>query len=140
MSNLDIDPDLAALITKRMAHAFAFARDVIDAPAILEEIPDGSTLLFRAVEFQGEELRLTAHPWPDRPGWSTARVTGPAQFASESRRWEPPMQPRGMAGKWNSPPTFPEHGPTAADALDALEEKLRDSNQLRAMARRAIGR
>ena len=129
MSDHSIDPERAALITRRMGQAFAFARDVIDAPSILEEIPDGSTLLFRDIEYHGEQIRLTAHPAQERIGWWTARVTGPAQLASDSRRWEPPIGTRGMGGNWSSPPTFPEHGPTAEDALDALEEKLRDSDR-----------
>lgn len=139
MSDHTIDPDRAALITKRMAQAFAFARDVIDAPRLLEDIPDGATLLFRDVEFQGEQVRLTAHSSPDRPGWWTARVTGPAQLATESRRWDPPTETRGMGGKWSSPPTFPEQGPTPKDALDALEEKLSESDRLAPIARRASG-
>jgi hypothetical protein len=139
VSDHGINPSRAALITKRLAQAFAFARDVIDAPRILEVIPDGSTLLFRDVEYHGEQVRLTAHPAQDRPGWWTARITGPAQLATESRRWEPPLGTQGMGGKWSSPPTFPEHGPTANDALDALEEKLRESDRSTAPARRASG-
>jgi hypothetical protein len=140
VSDHSIDPERAALITKRMAQAFAFARDMIDTPALLEEIPDGSTLLFRDVVHHGEQIRLTAHPSPDRPDWWSARVTGPAQLAIESRRWIPPIETRGMGGKWSSPPSFPEKGPTAKDALDALEEKLLESNRPQAMMRRATGR
>lgn len=141
MNDHSIDPERAARISKRMAQAFAFARDVIDAPRLLEEIPDGSTLLFRDVEFRGEQVRLTAHPEPDRAGWWTARVTGPAELATESRRWIPPVETRGrgMGGTWTSPPTFPEHGATAKGALDALEEKLRESDLPRPIARRASG-
>lgn len=135
MSDHSIDPERAALITKRMGQAFAFARDVIDAPSILEEIPNGSMLLFRDVEYHGEQVRLTAHPSPDRPGWWTARVTEPAPLATASRRWEPPIGTRGMGGKWSSPPSFPESGPTAPDALDALAEKLLESDRPQAMAR-----
>lgn len=140
MSDHNIDPERAALITKRMGQAFAFARDVIDAPSILDEIPDGSMLLFRDVEFQGEQVRLTAHPTSDRPGWWTARVTGPARIATESRRRDPPIETRRMDGKWSRPPLFPESGPTAKDALDALEEKLDESDGPLTTARRATGR
>ena len=139
MSDHSIGPKRAELITKRMAQAFAFARDVIDAPVLLEEIPDGATLRFRDIEFRGEQMRLTAHPSPDRPGWWAARVTGPATIAAASRRWEPPIETRGMGGKWSSPPLFPESGPTAKDALDALEEKLHESDGPLATARRATG-
>lgn len=137
MSDRTIPPERAKLIGKRIAQAFAFARDVIDAPDLLEEIPDGSTLLFRDVMFQGLSLRLTAHPAQDRPGWWTARVTGPANLANESLRWLPPVGTHGMGGKWGSPPTYPEDGPTPKDALDTLEEKLRDSDRADIVAKRA---
>lgn len=140
MSDHSIDPERAALITRRMGQAFTFARDVIDAPSILDEIPDGSTLLFRDIEYHGEQVRLTAHPSPDRPGWWTARVTGPAQLVTESRRWDPPIETRAIGGKWSSPPSFPESGPTATDALDALEEKLHESDRPQTMARGAKDR
>ena len=58
----DIDPAQATTIDKRLAQAFAFARDVIDAPSTLVEIPDGATLFFRDVVWQGQTLHLTAHP------------------------------------------------------------------------------
>ena len=125
MSGHTIDPGRAALITKRIGQAFAFARDVVDAPRLLEEIPEGSTLLFRDATFQGELIRLTAHPSPDHPGWWTARVTGPAHFATRGER--------------SSPPTFPESGPTAKDALDALEERLREAELPQPSTRRASG-
>ncbi len=139
MSDHTIDPERAARITRRMAQAFAFARDVIDAPRLLEEIPDGSTLLFRDIEYCGEQVRLTAHPSPDRLGWWTARVTGPAQLATESHRWEPPIGTWGMGGEWSSRPPFPASGPTARDALDALEETLRESEPASQVARQASG-
>lgn len=137
MSDHSIDPQRAALITKRMTQAFAFARDVIDAPVLLEEIPDGATLLFRDIEFRGEQMRLTAHPSPERPGWWTARVTGPAPLAAESRRWEPPSETWSNGGKWSSPPTYPEQAPTAMDALDALEQKLHEAERPTSVTRQA---
>jgi hypothetical protein len=118
------------MIDKRLAQAFAFARDVIDAPGTLEEIPDGSTLFFRDVMWQGQELHLTAHPSKEHPGWWVSRVSGPAHIATTSRQWVPPFETRTPAagGKWGSPPTYPESRPTAEAALDALEEKLRDAD------------
>lgn len=129
MSGYGIDPKRAALITKRMAQAFAFARDVVDTPSILDEIPTGSTLRFRDVDMYGERAHLTAYPSSERPDWWTARVTGPAQLATESRQWEPPSKPRGMNRAWSSPPPFVARGPTAEDALDSLESKLREVEQ-----------
>lgn len=137
MSDQSIPPERAKLIGKRIAQAFAFARDVIDAPVLLEKIPDGSTLLFRDVMFQGLSLRLTAHPSQNHPGWWTARVTGPAELASASLQWTPPIGTHGMGGKWGSPPTYPEDGPTPKDALDSLEAKLRDADRADAVARGA---
>ena len=130
MSDHTIDPERAALITKRIGQAFAFARDVIDTPRMLDEIPDGSTLFFRDVEFQGEHVRLIAHPSHDRPDWWTARVSGPAPLASGARQW---TSPRGR------PETFLASGPTAKDALDALEQRLSQSDRPQTIARRASG-
>jgi hypothetical protein len=128
----DMDPARAALIDKRLAQAFAFARDVIDEPETLEEIPDGATLLFRDVVWQGRRLRA---------GWWVSRVTGPAQLAAKSRQWVRPIETRTPAagGKWSSPAPYPESGPSAEAALDALEEKLRDSDHPGRGPHRATG-
>jgi hypothetical protein len=53
---------------------------------VLDEIPDGTRLSFRDVVWQGQHLRLTAHPSMERPGWWTARITGPAEIALRSMR------------------------------------------------------
>ena len=84
--------------------------------------------------WQGQQLRLTAHPSLDMPGWWTARITGPAEIALRSMRWVPPRGAEGKAGKRGSPPTYPESGPTADTALDALEEKLHDADAATWMA------
>ena len=131
----DVNDAQAAQIDQRLGQAFAFMRDMIDAPAVLDEIPDGTRLFFRDVVWQGQQLRLTAHPSSERPGWWTARITGPAEIALRSMRWAPPPGSRGQAGKWGSPPTFPESAPTIDAALDALEEKLRDADSASRMVR-----
>lgn len=45
----DIDDAQAALIDRRIGQAFAFVKDVIDNPQLLDEIPDGSELGFADV-------------------------------------------------------------------------------------------
>jgi hypothetical protein len=121
----DITDDQAAQIDERLGQAFAFVRDMIDAPEVLEAIPHGGTLYFRDISWLGEPLRLTAHPAPDHPDLWTARVTGPAQLVVASRRWAPPTRSRGLARRRASQPLDPETAPTADAALDALEAKLR---------------
>lgn len=118
-----IDPARVVTIETRIDQAFAFAQDVIECPELLDDIPDGATLYFRDVVYEGITLRLTAHPNQSRPGWWTARVTGPLSVALPSRQWTPPVGVCG-AGRWGSPPTYPEGGPTPKEALDALQEKL----------------
>jgi hypothetical protein len=123
-----IDDVQAALIDQRIGQAFAFVHDVIAAPGILEEIPDGSELVFRDVAFRGVSLRLTAHLSGLRPHHWTARVTGPAPVATESQRWTPRTDVGAKGGKWSTPATYPEQAATPQAALDALEAKLRDAD------------
>jgi hypothetical protein len=131
MSDHDIDPARAALIDRRIAQTFAFLRDVIEEPQLLEDIPEGSELRFRDVVWHQTEVRLTAHPSKDYPGYWTARITGPASIAVHARHWEVPEEFRGkgMGGKYLSPPPFPEVGSTPESALNALEEKLAENDQ-----------
>lgn len=140
MNTREIDPERAAAIDKRLKQAFAFARDVLVTPEFLEEIPDGATLFFRDVVYQGQELRLTAHPPLIHSGWWTARDTGPRAISLNSRHWAPAdaggLEAKG--GKWGSPPTFPETAPTAEHALDTLQEKLADSDQAAQLDRRGV--
>lgn len=118
-------PAEAAQISERIGQAFDFLLDVLADPAIVDDIPDGSTLRFSEVMIGEVTFHLTAFlgenpPWP----W-TARVTAPPELAAKGR--QPFEAPAGMGGKWGSPPLHPEHGRTAEEALSALEEKLRDS-------------
>ena len=140
MSERDgIAPSVAEAVDRRLKQAFAFMRDVVANPLLLDEIPSGSTLVNRDVMFQGTQLRLTAHQSPNQSGEWTARVSGPPEIAEASRQWAPPSETRGMAGKWGSPPTYPERGPTAAAALDALEEKLREADRVSTTPQRVSG-
>ena len=136
----DITPAQAARIEKRIGQTFEFVRDMIDDPRSLEEIPNGSSLMFRDVMIQQTRVRLTAYPANDQTGHWVARVTGPAHMAAEGRNLRPPVETVGIAGKWGSPPTSPERGETAAAALDALEAKLRDADHPEWMPRHAVGR
>jgi hypothetical protein len=122
-----ISPSQAAQITERIGHTFDFVRDVLETPEILDEIPDGAVLYTRAVDWRGECLHLVAHRVEGKAGDWVARVTAPAHIARTSQRWMAPIESRGTASRWGSPPTFPEQGPTAEAALDALEEKLHDA-------------
>jgi hypothetical protein len=131
-----ISPSQVAQITERIGHTFDFVRDVLETPEILEEIPDGAVLYTRAVNWRGECLHLVAHRAEGETSNWVARVTAPAHIARTSQRWMAPIESRGMAGKWGSPPTFPEQGPTAEAALDALEEKLHDAEVVETARRR----
>lgn len=138
----DIDDAQAREIDQRIRQAFAFIRDMIGAPTVLEEIPDQATLFFRDITWRGQLLRLTVHPSNEHPGQWLARVSGPPEVAAASRRWIPPIHTRGkgMGGKWGSPPTYPESGQTPEAALDALEEKLHDADDPGWASRHVVGR
>jgi hypothetical protein len=71
----DIDDEQAAVIDQRIGQGFAFLRDVLASPAILDEIPSGSTLAYRDVAMGQGEVRLTAFRAPDSAGWGV-RVSG----------------------------------------------------------------
>lgn len=116
-------------ISERISQSFAFLRDVLNDPAILEEIPSGSTLLFRDVVIGSITFHLVAHPDDEHEGRWIARITAPAAFAAEPRNWSPPATLHGRGGKWSSPATHPESGDSAEHALDALAEKLHDSRR-----------
>lgn len=126
MSYRELTEEQIATIDVRLDQAFAFFRDVLDNPALLEEIPGGSTLRFSDVMIGEAAFRLTAYP-DDGPNWAwTAKVTGPADKAVIGRE-------RANASRFgaeetrDSTATHVGHGHTAEEALAALEEKLRDA-------------
>ena len=123
----DISPSQAAQITERIGSTFDFVENVLACPEILDEIPDGAVLYTRAVDWRGECLHLVVHRAEGKVERWVARVTAPAHIARTSQHWIAPIDHLGKAGKWGSPPTFPEQGSTAEEALDALEEKLHDA-------------
>jgi hypothetical protein len=71
----DIDDEQAAVIDQRIGQGFAFLRDVLAAPSIVDEIPSGSTLAYHDVAIGQGEVRLTAFHAPDSDRWGV-RVTG----------------------------------------------------------------
>ncbi len=124
MSPRDLTPEQAALIDHRLDQAFAFIRDVIDDPVILEEIPGGSSLRFSDVTIGDVEVRLTAYP-DEGPSWSwTACITGPVAWAAAGRNKVQSFAGE-VGGEGDSPSSLPAHGNTAEEALLTLEEKLR---------------
>jgi hypothetical protein len=76
-NDITITPEQAAMIDQRLGQAFAFLRDVLDNPGVLEEIPDGAMLRHRDVVLPetGVYVRLTAYRTEGAPHWS-ATVTG----------------------------------------------------------------
>ncbi|MDQ2651959.1 MAG: hypothetical protein M3Z20_02845 [Chloroflexota bacterium] len=126
MKARELTPEQEATIDQRLDQAAVFMQDVLDDPAILTDIPDGSVLRFSNVTIGSVDFRLTAYADSNASHNWTARVTGPAEWAAEGRK---PFSAtlNGAGGKWGSPLLYLEHGSTADEALAALEEKLRDS-------------
>ena len=114
-------------IEQRIGQSFAFMRDVLDDPTLLDEIPSGSTLAFRDIVLLHDYVRLTAF----RPATSTAQwkiLLPTPQFAARlegvPRSWDAlPHQLR--KSTWNS----------ADEALDAFEAELRSTVNRREPAR-----
>lgn len=124
-----LNPEQEERIDQRIDEAFEFMRDMLNDPGALEVIPNDATLTFRHVVVEGVTFHLAAYQDPEDESLWIARVTGPAAWAIEGRHPQPPLleQHRGKGGKWGSPPTHPEHGRTAEEALASLAEKLRDA-------------
>jgi hypothetical protein len=53
----EIDTARGAQIDRRLGQSFALARDVIDDPSILDDIPDGSRLTFRDIALRQLQVR-----------------------------------------------------------------------------------
>jgi hypothetical protein len=115
MSELpDIDDEQAKVIDRRLRQGFAFLRDVLDNPSIVDEIPSGSTLAYRDVAIDQGEIRLTAFRTQGSSHWRV-RVTG---FSGEQGitpgtfLWT--VQPLFLSATWDS----------AEAAFDAFEATL----------------
>jgi hypothetical protein len=73
----DIDDEQAAVIDQRLGRGFAFLRDVLTGPGMLDEIPSGSTPVYRDVAKRHGEVKLIAFRAPDRAGWGVRVSTWP---------------------------------------------------------------
>ena len=71
-----IDDKRAAQITERIGETFAFMRDVLDDPAILEEIPDGAEIELRNVTIGEHGYHIVAYRAESNPERWLARTTG----------------------------------------------------------------
>lgn len=135
-SRRDFDPAETAQVAERIDRFFAFMRDAIDDPRIIEAIPNDSELTFRDVVRRGRTMRLTAY-LPKHPGarWG-ARVTGIAPtavpVASSSTETQ---EPRDDADRWPRVDGYD----TAEAALDALEAAIDAAEEARPVVRRAVG-
>ena len=71
-----IDDRRSAQITERIGETFDFMRDVLDDPAILDEIPAGAEIELRTVTIGDHAYRIVAYrSESDRERW-IARTTG----------------------------------------------------------------
>lgn len=70
-----IDDSRAAQITERIGETFDFMRDVLDDPAILDEIPDGAEIELRNVTIGDHAYRIVAYRSESEPNRWLARTT-----------------------------------------------------------------
>lgn len=112
-----IDAAEAALISRNIRDTGVFLEELLADPSSVEQIPSGSTPVFRVIQVLDERFRLTAYrpsrsddEWPSRVTSRTSLAGG----ANGAPRQEPEVA--NVVG----------HGKTADDALDALEAAVRD--------------
>ena len=139
MSTLpDIDDAQAEVIDQRIGQTFAFLRDVLANPALVEKIPTGATLRHRDMALDGVSVvvRLTAYRTPAMATWS-AIVSGvdgtPPQWA-QAGRWhmhDPYAWHVHLPNKKRI--TFDATGETPDAALDALEAEVRRAAEVAAL-------
>lgn len=116
-------PEEKAMIEERIEQGFTFLQDVLENPAIIEVVPEGSEFRPQAEVAGATTFHLVAfRPQNAREDPWVARVIKPAEYASEHRSvaW-----PEDVAGAGGNLVTRPEVGDTAETALDALAAKLR---------------
>ena len=126
----DIDEVQAELIDQRIGQTFAFLRDVLANPSLMEKIPSGATLRHRDVALDQEQVvvHLTAYQAPAMPAWA-ATITG---TTSGPQRWKDITtwhnhRPNGQRMR------FEAVGETADAALDALETQVRRAAEAEAL-------
>ena len=126
----EIDDEQAKVIDRNLALGFAFLRDVLHRPEIVDEIPNGSTLAYRAISLSQFDLtvRLTAfHPRRSRR-WGV-RVTGIGEFGSPpldrpTTRWLYSIAPLVEHATWAS----------ADEAFAAVERALQNASDAHLLA------
>jgi hypothetical protein len=126
----DIDDAQAELIDQRIGQAFAFLRDVLSNPSLVEKIPSGATLRHRDVALEREHVvvRLTAFLAPEMPAGAATitGATGGPQRWGDITTWHV-HRPNGQRMR------FEAVGETADGALDALETQLRRAVEVEAL-------
>ncbi|MBA2519839.1 MAG: hypothetical protein H0V24_09240 [Chloroflexia bacterium] len=128
-----IDDIKAARNAMRLNEFRGFLEDLIDDPAPLGLVPDGSTLEIRRVLIHGQRLRLTAYrPMDSDAAWS-ARVTsqlGTETPGSELGTSTETTQQHPDEWRMSDVGDIIATGLTHQAAFDALAEKLRESSFL----------
>jgi hypothetical protein len=119
----DSDETRPALINQRIGQGFAFLRDVLINPSLVEKIPSGATLRHRDVALDQAhiDVHLTAYQAPAMASW-TALVTGVDGSTPPVLRRSWPLNHWG----WKHV-TLDAAGETVVAALDSLEAKLRNT-------------
>ncbi|MFN8674795.1 MAG: hypothetical protein U0Z70_00330 [Thermomicrobiales bacterium] len=121
-----ITPEQEAMIDERLGHVATFLQDVLDNPAITEDVSGGSELRFQEVTTGAANVHLIAF----RPEGATdepwvARIITPVEFMAEHRDV---ARPEYVPGADGDPVTRLEVGDTAEAALEALATKLRQAH------------
>ena len=120
-----IDDAAAERITRNIDRTFRFLGDVRDDPSLLDKIPSGSALAFRETEIEGHAYRLAASR-PAAGGAWAARITSYTLLGGATAPLRPILDGRSLMHDLLAVVhAFDATGPTAAAALDALEEKIR---------------
>jgi hypothetical protein len=109
----DIDDEESRAIDTRLGQGFAFLRDVLADPSLVDEIPSGATLSYRDVAIGQGEVRLTAFRAPDSVRWAV-RVSGQRGVQRDTQAFLWALQPVLRDVTWE----------TAEAAFAALEAAL----------------
>ncbi len=126
----EIDDEQAAVIDRNLALGFAFLRDVLHRPEIVNEIPSGSRLAHRDIHLPSFDatVRLTAFRPRRSQRWGV-RVTGigePGELAIDGQpvRWLDSIFPLVEHATWAS----------ADDAFAAVERSLQIASDAHLLA------
>ena len=127
----EIDDEQAKTIGLNLALGFAFLRDVLHRPEIVDEIPSGSTLAYCAISlpaFGLPSVRLTAFRLRRSRRWGV-RVTGIGEFGSPlfdrpEARWLYSILPLVEHATWAS----------ADEAFAAIERAMQNASEAHLLA------